>query len=120
MDEFEQWVQEAYETLPEAIRHVLEREDIPIQVRGEPPASLRESVGGGEVFGVFVGANLGERRHRGMMTQPTRIEIYERPLRRHYSDPEALKTQVQQTLIHEVGHYLGMDEEQLRKLEERL
>lgn len=120
MDEFERWVDQAYEALPETIRSVLEREEIPVQIRDAPPASLRDSLGRGTVFGAFVGADLGERRHRGMMTQPTRIEIYERPLRRHFSDPEALQQQVQQTLIHEVGHYLGMDEQQLRELEERL
>ena len=49
---------------------------------------------------------------------PDRIVIYQRPLERISSNLEELKENIRQTVIHEVGHYFGFDEEELRQLEE--
>ena len=42
-----------------------------------------------------------------------------RPLVRTYITPERVRQQVRKTLIHEVGHYFGMSEEEIEEIEER-
>jgi predicted Zn-dependent protease with MMP-like domain len=49
---------------------------------------------------------------------PDTIIIYQGPLERMSTSREELRENVRQTVVHEVGHYFGLDEEQLRALEE--
>jgi predicted Zn-dependent protease with MMP-like domain len=49
---------------------------------------------------------------------PDRIIIYRKPLVRISASLQELKENIRQTVIHEIGHYFGFDEEELRSLEE--
>ena len=63
------------------------------------------------------------RKSRGFWygnTLPDRILIYQRPLERISAGLPELEENIRQTVIHEVGHYFGFDEEELRELEEEL
>jgi predicted Zn-dependent protease with MMP-like domain len=47
---------------------------------------------------------------------PARIVVFRRPLSEDYPDPRELREQVRITVLHEVGHHLGMDEDRLDDL----
>jgi predicted Zn-dependent protease with MMP-like domain len=47
---------------------------------------------------------------------PAQITIYRLPLEETFSDPVALEDEIRITVLHEIGHYFGMDERQIAEL----
>ena len=70
-----------------------------------------------DLFGLFVGLPRTERSNFSSGGDlPPRILLFKRNLERCFSDPAELATQIAITLHHELGHYLGMDEDHLDEL----
>ena len=62
---------------------------------------------------------MGFPRRTGILVRkslPDRIIIYRKPLERISTNLQELKENIRQTVIHEIGHYFGFDEEELRSL----
>jgi len=68
-----------------------------------------------DLFGLYEGVPLPER---GDMTGalPDRITIFRRPLEEEFDDPRELEDEIRITVLHELGHYFGLDEERLAEL----
>jgi predicted Zn-dependent protease with MMP-like domain len=47
---------------------------------------------------------------------PDKITIFERPLTRAFPDPKRLRAEIRITVLHEVGHYFGLDEDEIEEL----
>jgi predicted Zn-dependent protease with MMP-like domain len=47
---------------------------------------------------------------------PSKITIYRRPLVEDFADPAELEDEIRKTVLHELGHYFGMDEDRLSDL----
>ena len=47
---------------------------------------------------------------------PNRISVYRRPLEEDFADVEELRDEIRITVLHELGHYFGLDEERLAEL----
>jgi len=93
--------------------------DIAVIVNDEPsPDTLKEARirKGDMLFGFFRGAALPDTSVFDPPRLPGQIFIYQRPLERAFSDREALKEEIRKTILHEVGHYFGMSEKELRRL----
>ena len=115
--DFEKLVLEALEQLPPQFRDALH--NIDIQVRWRPTlAELRRARirHGGSLFGMYVGVPLTKRSHGYTMTLPDRIMIYQQTHERYCRSEAEIVEQARQTLLHEIGHYLGIDEDRLREL----
>jgi predicted Zn-dependent protease with MMP-like domain len=114
---FEKLVKEAVELLPPELRSRLE--NVAFIVEDEsPPQSEEWEEDGQELLGLYHGIS---RRDRGFWygnVLPDRIIIYRRPLERISTNSQDLKENVRQTVFHEVGHYFGFDEENLRRFED--
>ncbi len=114
---FEKMVKEAIETIPPDLKEQLE--NVAFVVHQNPsdlPKDWEEE--DQDLLGLYHGIS---RKDRGVgygNVLPDRIVIYQRPLEKISSNLEELKENVCQTVIHEVGHYFGFDEEELRQLEE--
>jgi len=111
--EFDAAVEEALEGLPEQFRrHVV---SLPILVEDVPtPALLAELLEPSpDLLGLFVGVALPEQSHADLHTTPTAIYLFKRNLERASPDRASLVEEIRVTLLHEVGHYLGMDEDDL-------
>lgn len=65
------------------------------------------------LYGLYVGVPLPERSNADLPRLPDTIYIYQRNLERVCSDLETLRKEIRITLLHEVGHYLGYDEDDL-------
>jgi predicted Zn-dependent protease with MMP-like domain len=114
---FAEFVKEAVDSLPEEMKKELE--NIAILVEDEPPEDWEEEMGqGGELLGLYQGVSKKERGFWYGNVLPDCIIIYQKPLERLSSTREDLRENVRQTVVHEVGHYFGFDEEQLQNLEE--
>jgi predicted Zn-dependent protease with MMP-like domain len=91
------------------------------------PAELREAIRNVEItveeehsedpdlFGLYEGVPLPERGDwAGSL--PDRIRIFRRPLVESFPDPAELEAEIRITVLHEVAHYFGIDEDRLEDL----
>ncbi len=112
--EFVRLVRQAYRQLPPHIRQVLDNLDVAVENR---PAGqdLELAPDGGSLFGLYTGVPLPERGS-SLPSLPDRIVIYRYPILRSCSSRAEVVREVRITLWHEVGHYLGLEEHDLRRL----
>ncbi|MFD5225379.1 metallopeptidase family protein [Microbacterium sp. NPDC058342] len=71
---------------------------------------------GSDLFGLYEGFSLTERGQYGMGELPDRIIVYRRSHLSACSDEAALRREVHTTLVHEIAHFYGIDDEQLHEL----
>lgn len=116
---FEKEIVLAGERLPARFRQLLG--EVGVSVEEVPPeAILREEEPplDPELLGLFVGEPLTERSVFGPGgALPPRVLLFKRSLERHARDAEELRDEIAVTLYHELGHYLGLDEQELEDLE---
>jgi predicted Zn-dependent protease with MMP-like domain len=114
---FEQTVKEIVESLPAGLKGRLENVAFIIE---EDFAGIPEKWKGGEeeLLGLYHGISQKDRGFWYGNALPDRIIIYRKPLVRISASLKELKENIRQTVIHEIGHYFGFDEEELRSLEE--
>jgi predicted Zn-dependent protease with MMP-like domain len=115
--EFKRVIEQALEELPPQFQRVLH--NIDIQVRWRPTVHELRQAGlrrGDGLFGLYTGVSLPNRTHGYSMVLPDRIIIYQRTHELYCRTEEEMVEQAKQTLLHEVGHYLGIDEGRLREL----
>lgn len=115
-DRFEELVREALEGLPENFQQRLD--NVVVIVQSEPTQEHRDyhSLGPGEtLFGLYEGVPMTERGSYAPLV-PDRITVFQRPLERHCSSEEQLVEEVRNTVIHEVAHFFGLDDDRLHEL----
>ncbi len=112
---FDAAVEDALASLPEPVRRYLSNvaitvEDLPTEddLRGsDPPLSPA-------ILGLFRGAPYGDKASMDPWSHfPSSIVLYQKNLERFARDRRDLIEQIGVTLLHEVGHFLGLDEEEL-------
>jgi predicted Zn-dependent protease with MMP-like domain len=69
-----------------------------------------------DLLGLYDGTALTDRDRYGFGELPDRIVLYREPLLAIAEDLEDLKDQIHVTLVHEIAHYYGIDDEQLHEL----
>ena len=106
---FEEHVRRALETLPPDLREAMS--NVAIVVEEENPDDP-------DLFGLYLGVPLVERdssTYQGVL--PDKIAIYRRPLEEEFSDdPDVLEDEIRITVLHEVAHHFGIDEDRLEEL----
>jgi predicted Zn-dependent protease with MMP-like domain len=118
-EDFEKLVEKAVETLPEEYTRYFD--NITIIVEDYPgPEETRQLVrGGGILLGLFSGV---PHPHKGGFFDipyplPDKITLFQKNIEKICSSRDELIEQIQKTLVHEVGHYFGLSESDLRKYE---
>lgn len=108
-------VRRAVSTLPVDVQRMLD--NVAIVVQDEPgPEHLsdtEQNLEHEELFGLYQGIPRSERDSGYSMVTPDQITIFAGPLERACSDQAELIEQVRITLLHELGHHLGFDEDGL-------
>jgi len=112
--EFSRLVRRAYRQVPPPMRQALENVDVVIE-EWPGPDEIALLEGEGTLFGLYTGVPLTEREG-GDPLLPDRIVIYRQPILRNCSSRGDAEREIRVTLWHEVGHYLGMGEEDLQRL----
>ena len=69
-----------------------------------------------DLLGLYDGTSLTERDRYGVGELPDRIIVYREPHLAACDDEEALRDEVHTTLVHEIAHYYGIDDERLHEL----
>jgi len=114
-EQFETAVEEALAAMPQDILDHLD--NVVITVEDEPSAADCESVGLDPeedlLFGLYHGTPLPDREIGDFGELPDRIAIYRLPLLEACRDRRELLREIRDTVIHEVGHYFGFEEDEL-------
>ena len=107
-------VRRAYREVPPSMKQALHNLDIVVE-EWPSPDDL-EAVGEGQtLFGLYTGVPLIEREGMGP-TLPDCITIFRQPIMQSCASEEEAEREIRITLLHEIGHYLGMTEEDLHRL----
>src|SRR3970040_3176100 len=108
-------VLQALEEIPDKFRDALQNIDIQVRWRPTPAELRRAGVRPGSLFGLYLGVPLPKRGHGYSMALPDTIVIYQHTHERHYRSEAEIVEQVRQTVLHEIGHYLGIDAARLQE-----
>jgi predicted Zn-dependent protease with MMP-like domain len=117
--EFERHVADALATIPRRFRDAMQ--NIAIVVEDEPSADLlreMEIEPPDTLFGLYQGTPLTDRAWAFGNTLPDQILLFQGPHEREAEDDEDLIASIAETLIHEIGHYFGLSEEEIEEIEE--
>lgn len=111
---FERLVARALDSLPPEFAELLQ--NVAVVIEEEPTAEELESVGLDpeldELFGLYQGVPLSERdSFYGEL--PDRVVIYRGPIERCCSSAGEVRREVRDTVIHELGHHFGLDEDDM-------
>ena len=119
-DQFQQLVNEAMASLPQRFRDAMANmaivvEDEPTldqlrEVEVEPPDTI---------YGIYEGIPLPERQWAHGNVLPDKITIFRVPILEDSLDEDDIVVGIGETLIHEVGHYFGLSEEEIMEIEEK-
>lgn len=115
-EEFDALVETSVQELPAEVRKHLE--ELPVLVEPVPPREILVSERpplSPDVLGLFVGRDLMTRTHADLPSAPGAIYLFRRNLLRACADREELAREIRITVQHEVGHLLGLDEDDLEK-----
>lgn len=118
-EKFENLVEKAVETLPEEYIKYFSNITIIVEDYPGPEDTKRLDPGGGLLLGLFSGVPY---PHKGGFfdvpyPMPDKIILFQKNIEKISSSEEELVEEIQKTLVHEVGHYFGLSERDLRKYE---
>ena len=104
--------------LPRRFREQLQNVEFVVEKR--PRAALLAAEGldpqRDTLFGIYQGVPLPERSALDPPLLPDKITIFSEPLSETFPNLEELRAQIRLTVLHEIAHYFGMDEEQIEEL----
>src|SRR4051812_26503073 len=106
---FERYVEEALDTLSDGIVALLE--NVAIVIDDEPPAE-------DDLLGLYEGIPQTERTSSYGGVLPDLITIYRGPLERDFGHDQALlRAEVRRTVLHEIAHHFGIDDDRLVEID---
>ncbi|MEO8605482.1 MAG: metallopeptidase family protein [bacterium] len=112
---FHELVVAALEEIPPPFRDQLD--GVAVVVEDEPSDELLRELGldprHDTLYGLYDGVPVNERSVADGLPLPDRIAIYYRPLVRDFRTPSAIRREIRKTVIHEVGHLFGLDDDEI-------
>ena len=113
--QFLRLVQQAYDALPDNVTKALQ--NLEVVVERWPSRDLLDDLGdvrSYELLGLYIGVPLPDRGSE-LPQLPDLIYLFQRPIERRCNTPQEVVEEVRVTLLHEVGHYFGLEEEDLER-----
>ena len=116
---FESLVREALAAIPPDFRERFSNLEVVVEDRPAPDLVAEMGLEPGEtLFGLYQGTPLTERSWSHGNELPDRIVIYQRSLEEAFDDEGELFEEVCMTIIHEAGHYFGLEEDEIEAIED--
>jgi predicted Zn-dependent protease with MMP-like domain len=106
MRRFESLVADALDEIPDDLWALMDNVAVVVSEESSDP----------ELLGLYEGIPLTERDDYGGMVMPDRITIYRRPLCRLCDSPAEVVEQIRVTVVHEVAHHFGIEDDRLDEL----
>jgi len=113
---FERLVERALAGIPDPFRAALAEVAIVVDDEPSPQQRRENSLGADEtLYGLYEGVPRTEYG-ADWLAAPNRITLFRLPLEEDFADPADLANEVRITVIHELAHHLGIDDERLDEL----
>jgi len=103
--EFDELVSDALDRIPEPLTALMD--NVVVLVEAEPPPDDPD------LLGLYVGTPLTDRDSGYTFRPPDQVFVYRGPLLRMCEDAEDLADEIEVTVVHEIAHHFGIDDEQL-------
>lgn len=120
-ERFKELLQEAIDSIPRRFAEAIA--NVAIVVEDRPSAELLDEMEMGPddvLLGLYQGIPLPERQWAHGNVLPDRITLFQREIEDDCEDDEdEIVVAIGETLIHELGHYFGLSEEEIMEIEER-
>lgn len=117
--EFEKWVRQALDRIPAEFQAAMKNIAIVIEDRpgleAVDPDGHEEGKDAGVLYGLYQGIPLPDRSADDSGIPPDVIFLYQVPLEEDFPDREDLIREIEITIVHEIAHYFGLDEETLEQ-----
>ncbi|MQG01483.1 MAG: metallopeptidase family protein [SAR202 cluster bacterium] len=115
-EQFQNLVLQALSDLPEDVRHSLQNVDVVV----DDVASMSQIVGTGienamDLLGLYEGIPLTERYGYDMVL-PDKVTLFQKPIESICDTQEQMAEEISKTLIHEIAHHFGLDDDHLDRL----
>jgi len=115
-EQFQNLVLQALSDLPEYVRHSLQNVDVVV----DDVASMNQIVGTGienamDLLGLYEGIPLTERYGYDMVL-PDKVTLFQKPIESICDTQEQIAEEISKTLIHEIAHHFGLDDDHLDRL----
>ena len=107
-ERFEELVGEALDTIPAGLTDLID--NCVVLVEEEPPADDPD------LLGLYDGTPLTERDSTYSMVVPDRITLFRGPLLATCADEDEVVHEVRVTVVHEIAHHFGIDDDRLHEL----
>ena len=108
-EEFDALVDRALDEIPDELARLVR--NVVVLVEAEPPEGEPA-----DLLGLYDGVALTERWGGPMMDLPDRIFIFRNPLLHMCQSVEELEDEVRITVVHEIAHHFGIDDDRLHDL----
>jgi predicted Zn-dependent protease with MMP-like domain len=106
--DFEEHVRAALDSLPPELQRAMSNVEIVVEDENREDPDL---------FGLYLGIPLTERGESYAGVLPDKIAIYRIPLEEEFGDDaEVLEEEIRVTVVHEIAHHFGIDEDRLSEL----
>ena len=116
--QFEAWVEQAWQSIPESIRREFSNLSIAVETYPSREQLTAARVPEGDtLLGLYEGVPLDSRGWQYQMALPDCITLFQGPIE-HFADGDIRQT-IYETLWHELAHHIGMDEDEVAAAEHR-
>ena len=110
-------IRAALRDVPPPFREHLREVDIIVKRRPSASDLTEAGLGPGEsMYGFYRGIPLTERDSGYNLVAPDVIDVYQEPLEEDFGDGAELRAEIRATVLHELGHYFGIDDDRLEEL----
>ena len=110
--EFAKVMQDVFDSLPEEFRSRIR--NVAVLVEDFPPGQIPSRQPKKLLLGLFHGVPMTKKSVFNLPTGPDYVVLYQKNIEAVCSTEAEIRDQIRHTVIHEFGHYFGMDEEQLK------
>ena len=117
-DQIRKEVARVLDRLPRRFREQLHNVEFVVEER--PSIELLRAEGldprHDSLYGIYQGVPLPDRSSLDPPLLPDKITIFTEPLQEDFPDPDELREEIRLTVLHEIAHYFGMDEDEIDDL----
>jgi predicted Zn-dependent protease with MMP-like domain len=116
-ERFIELVHEALRDVPSPFRERIDEVDIVVKRRPTADDLRQAGLASDEsMYGFYRGVPLTERDSGYNLVAPDVIDVYQEPLEEDFADERELVDEIRATVLHELGHFFGIDDDRLDEL----
>jgi len=115
IDEFQEVITEAIESLPDEFKSKLDNVDVVVEDY-PPRAVMRKTPRGRLILGLYQGVPQKRRTSHYGLVLPDKISIYKKNIEAISESREDIYQRIRKTLLHEIGHHFSLSDRDLRRM----